>query len=145
MKCFHYGEMGHFFTRCPMKKKTRDDEKKKGKQAANVATFVETYALTRRLEEEDFAMISHFLRGTIDEDGWQVDNGASKHMTGSQEVFKTSRVGLEVAHDVGRQELEGYPRIGGCVIQDGVGTSDAGPGCTVCIETQIQRDICLCN
>jgi len=30
VKCFNYGEMGHFSSRCLMKKK-RDDEKKKGK------------------------------------------------------------------------------------------------------------------
>jgi hypothetical protein len=41
------------------------------------------------LEEEDFAMISHFSQGTINEDGWYVDSGATKHMTGSQEVFET--------------------------------------------------------
>jgi len=34
-------------------------------------------------------MISHISQGTIDEDGWYVDSGASKHMTGSQEVSET--------------------------------------------------------
>jgi len=32
-------------------------------------------------------MISHFSHGTIDEDGWYVDSGATKHMRGLQEVF----------------------------------------------------------
>jgi len=54
-----------------------------------VATSAEIDALTKRLEEEDFAMISHFSQCTIDEDGWYVDSCASKHMTGSQEVFGT--------------------------------------------------------
>lgn len=41
MKCFHYGEMGHFFMRCPMKKKMGDDKKKKGKKFFGVATSTE--------------------------------------------------------------------------------------------------------
>jgi len=45
--------------------------------------------LSRRLEEDDFAMISHFSQSTITEDGWYVDSGATKHMTRSQEVFET--------------------------------------------------------
>ena len=89
--CFNYGEMGHFSSRCLMKK-TRDDKKKKGKQVKqviDVSTSVEIDALTRRLKEEEFVMISHFLQITIDEDGLYVDSGASKHMTGLQEVFET--------------------------------------------------------
>lgn len=66
-----------------------DKEKKKGKQVAGVATSAKIDDLTRRLEEEDFAMISHFSQGTIDEDGWYVGSGATKHITGSQEVFET--------------------------------------------------------
>jgi len=58
-KCFNCGEMGHYSTRCKMKKKG-EDEKRKGKQVADFATLVEIDDLTRRLEEEDFAMISHF-------------------------------------------------------------------------------------
>ena len=34
-------------------------------------------------------MISHISQGTIDEDGWYVNSGAKKHMTGSQDVFET--------------------------------------------------------
>lgn len=70
-------------------KKKGDDEKKKGKQDAGVTTSAEIDDLTRRLEEEDFAMISHFSQDTVDGDGWYVDNGATKHMIGSQEVFET--------------------------------------------------------
>lgn len=40
VKCFNCGDMGHFSSRCLMKKKG-DDEKKKGKQIADVATFAE--------------------------------------------------------------------------------------------------------
>lgn len=88
IKCFNCGKMGHFSLRCP-KKKIRDGKKKKGKQVTGVATYAEIDGLTRRLEKEDFALISHFSQGTIDEVAWYVDNGASKHMTGSQEVFET--------------------------------------------------------
>jgi len=58
-------------------------EKKKGKQIIDVATSIEIDALTGRSEEEEFAMISHFSQVTIDEDGWYMDSGASKHMIGS--------------------------------------------------------------
>ena len=34
-------------------------------------------------------MISHFSQGTVTNDGWYVDSGAMKHMTGSQEVLET--------------------------------------------------------
>ena len=37
VKCFNYGEMGHFSLRCPMKRKG-NDEKKKGKQVIGVST-----------------------------------------------------------------------------------------------------------
>ena len=83
IKCFNCGEMDHFSSRCTMKKKTRDDEKKKGKKITSVSTSAEIDALNRGLEEEDLAMISHFSQGTIDDDGWYIDSGASKHMTGS--------------------------------------------------------------
>lgn len=63
IKCFNCGKMGHFSSRCLMKKV--DDEKRKGKQVASVATLVEIDDLSRRLEEEDFAMISHFSQGTV--------------------------------------------------------------------------------
>ncbi len=44
---------------------------------------------SRRLEEEDFAMISHFSQGTVNGDGWYMDNGPVEYMTGSREVFET--------------------------------------------------------
>ena len=59
------------------------------RKVTGIATSTEIDALIRRLEEEDFAIISHFSQGTIDEDGWYVDSGAKKYMTGSQEIFET--------------------------------------------------------
>jgi len=48
-------------------------------------------------------VISYLFKVVIDEDRWYVESGASKHMTGSQEVFKTlTEWDLEVSHGVGR-------------------------------------------
>ena len=41
-------------------KKKRDDKKRKGKKVTVVSTSTEIDDLSRILEEEDFAMISHF-------------------------------------------------------------------------------------
>jgi len=46
-------------------------------------------------------------------------------------------VGLEVAHGVERQDLEGYPRSESSTIQNGVRTGDSCLGCTICTWTQI--------
>lgn len=47
-------------------KKKGNYEKKKGKQATDVATSsAEIDYLFRRLEDEDFAMIYHFSQGTV--------------------------------------------------------------------------------
>ena len=70
-------------------KQKGDDEKKKGKQVTGVSTYVEIDDFTKILEEEEFSMISHFSQGTIDDDGWFMESGVTKHMTGSQEVFET--------------------------------------------------------
>ena len=85
---FHCGEMGYFSSNCPKKEKER--EKKKGKQATFLANKVENDELTRRLEEEEeyITIISHFSQGTIREDGWYVESGVTKHMTGSQDLFE---------------------------------------------------------
>ena len=109
VKCFNFGEMGHFSSRCPKKK--GDDEKRKGKWATLIASKAERDELARRLEdeEEDFAIISHFLHSTIKEDGWYVDNGVTKHMTRSQEGFET----------LAKWDSEGDSRIESCTIQDG--------------------------
>ena len=45
---------GSFFIEISYEEEDRDDEKKKGKQVASVATSADINALTRRLEEEDF-------------------------------------------------------------------------------------------
>lgn len=90
INCFNCGEMGHFLSRCPNKKKG-DDGKRKGKQASLITNKAEMDYLARRLEdeEEDFSMISHFSQSTIKEDGWYMDSGAMKHMIGSQDIFET--------------------------------------------------------
>ena len=62
IKCFNCGKMGHFSLRCALK--TRDDKKGKRKEKQIVAS-AEIDDLFRRLEEEDFAMISHFSQGII--------------------------------------------------------------------------------
>ena len=56
IKCFKFGEMGHFSSICPNK---GDDDKGK-KKGKNIASLEEMDDLARRLEEEDFSMNSHF-------------------------------------------------------------------------------------
>jgi len=56
---------------CP-KKKQVDNDKKKGKQVTGVTTFNEIYDLSKRLESEDFSLISHFSKGGINEVAWYV-------------------------------------------------------------------------
>lgn len=87
LKCFNCGEYGHYSTKCPKKK--QGDTQKKRKEVAGVATSIELDDLSMRLESEDIALISHFSKGVIDEITWYVDNGASKHMTGSHDVSET--------------------------------------------------------
>ena len=70
-------------------KKKGNDEKKKGKQVFSVVASAKIDDLSKRLEKDDFVMISHFSRSTITEDGWYVDSGALKHMTGAHEGFET--------------------------------------------------------
>ena len=48
-KYFNCGEMGHFSSRCIMKKKG-DDKKRKGKQVISVSTSIKIDDLTKRLE-----------------------------------------------------------------------------------------------
>ena len=50
VKCFNYGEMGHFSLRCPKKKKGAD-EKRKGKQTTLISNKEEIDELGRRLED----------------------------------------------------------------------------------------------
>ena len=88
IKHFNYGVFGHYLMKC-LRKNEGDDKKKKGKQVAGVASSTKIDDLSRRLESEDFALISHFSQGTINELAWYVDSGASKHMTSSHDVFET--------------------------------------------------------
>lgn len=69
VKCFNCGKMGHYSSKCPMKKKG-DDEKRKGKQVTDVATSAEIDDLLWRLEEDFFDMISHFSQSNANKDGW---------------------------------------------------------------------------
>ena len=41
-------------------RKKGNDEKKKGKQTSGVVSSLEMDDLSKRLEEEDFSMVSHF-------------------------------------------------------------------------------------
>jgi len=82
IKCFHCGDMGHYVSKCLKKK--GDDEKKKGKH-----TSVIDHQAKMEEEEDSLSLISHFSESTIKEDGWYVDSGVMKHMTGSQDVFET--------------------------------------------------------
>lgn len=41
-----------------------------------------------RIFDEDFSLISHFFGSTIRASAWFLNNGASKHMKGTREVFE---------------------------------------------------------
>lgn len=63
------------------------------------------------LEKEDFALISHFSQGIIDDATWYMDSGELKHMTVSLDVFTTLVVCESELHmvlgDKSEKEIKG--------------------------------------
>lgn len=75
LKCYRCGEYGHYVRKCLQKKKG-DNEKRK--EIVGVATSSKLDEFSRRLGEE-FALVSHFSKGDINDYAWYVDSGSSKH------------------------------------------------------------------
>jgi len=74
VKCFHYHELGHFATNCPLKK----SKKKSSGGAVSEALASQFY-----LEFSLIACIVSSMMRSV----WYLDSGASFHMTGDEEVF----------------------------------------------------------
>lgn len=64
-----------------------------------------------------------------------MDSGVLKHMIGLQEVFDTLDEWDSKLHMVLGDKIQRDPRIGSCIIQDGVRMGDADPGCVFCTRT----------
>jgi len=74
VKCFHYHELGHFSTKCPLKK-----SKKKSLGGVVGEALASQFEL-------DFSLIACMvspMMGSV----WYLDNGDSFHMTGDKELF----------------------------------------------------------
>lgn len=64
LKCFNYGEYGHYSMKFPKKKK--GDNGKKGKELTGAATTFVLDDLSIKFEE-DFSIVSHFFEDAINE------------------------------------------------------------------------------
>jgi len=85
VRCCACNKFGHYASECPSKKKKGGKEK----QAEMVAsTIFEEVELAKKFEYE-FLLVSHLSGSTIHEGAWFLDSGATRHMTGTQEVFKS--------------------------------------------------------
>lgn len=59
-----------------------------GKNFVGVANSTDIDDHSRIFLSEEFSLISHLSQSTIYEAAWYVDNGASKNMIGSQDLFE---------------------------------------------------------
>jgi hypothetical protein len=79
VKCFACHKFGHYAGQCP--------NKKKGKNKAQVAASADTQVSEFATKfEKEFSLVS-CLSGTIAKGAWFMDSGASRHMTGSRDLF----------------------------------------------------------
>ena len=81
IKCYHCGQLRHYATKCPEKKivKTERD--------VAASAVVEEYA---KKFEQEFSLVSidSNVGSSTFEHVWDVDSGATKHMTGVYDLFQ---------------------------------------------------------
>jgi hypothetical protein len=106
VKCFACHKSGHYASQCP--------ERKKGKgKSQQVATSAETQVkeFVERFEK-DFLLVS-CLSGTVSNSAWFVDSGASRHMTGTHELFTSlSEKDLDLHVELGTNAKCGVEGVG---------------------------------
>jgi len=100
VKCFHFDELGHFATNCPLKK-----SKKKSSRG------VESEALASKFEL-DFSL-TEFMVSSIMGNIWYLDSGASFHMIADKELFSDlEEKDLEMRIKVGDDRKYSVTRLG---------------------------------
>ena len=85
VQCFVCSQYGHFASQRPEKKKKEEEE-----EDTIVAASAEVEDFARRFKKEFslFSLISSVGRNGVVQNGtWYVDNGASRHMTGTWHIF----------------------------------------------------------
>ena len=81
IRCYQCGQMGHYASKCPEKKK----EKTERDMAASAA--IEDYA--GKFEQEfSHVSIDSSIGSSVFENVWVVDSGATRHMTGIYDIFQ---------------------------------------------------------
>ncbi len=100
VKCFHYHELGHFATNCPLKK----SKKKSSGRAVGEALSSQF--------ELDFSLIACMvssMMGSV----WYLDSGASFNMTGNKELFSDLEDKyLQMHIEMGDDRMHNVTRLG---------------------------------
>jgi hypothetical protein len=87
IECFNHHKHGHCASQCLDKKKSKGEQ-----HQTRVATFAKTQMnkFTTKFEKH-FSLVTCLSTNTIPRNIWYVDNGASRHMTSSQQLFSSMK------------------------------------------------------